>query len=417
MIGWALETLLSVTLLMLLVLALRRPVARFVGAPFAYALWLVPALRTIVPPLPEFGAPASVLPLAVLPAVGEAAASSSLSSEPGQWVPVLLALWAGGAAVFAAWHWLIYRRFLHGLSRTLRPGDPASFGGVPVFASAAAEGPLAVGILDRRIVVPLDFALRYGPQERTLALAHELTHHRRGDLCWNLLALLILALNWFNPIAWAAFRAFRTDQELACDAAVTSAAPELKHLYATALVKSASRTGLIAACPLNPADQLKRRLKMIKMHRSSKFRTFAGASLVATLTASGLVLSAPGFAQEKAVEEKAIRDVIIKRITADGRPLRLEGKDAAELLTRCQGQKAESDVEAGEGKEKLRTRIVICSNDKNANSPERNAKLAEALERARGELGRQEEMSPERRAEFQAAIDREIARLRSQPKQ
>ena len=33
----------------------------------------------------------------------------------------------------------------------------------------------------------------------------------------------MLALNWFNPVAWLAFRAFRADQELACDAAVAAA--------------------------------------------------------------------------------------------------------------------------------------------------------------------------------------------------
>ena len=37
-----------------------------------------------------------------------------------------------------------------------------------------------------------------------------------------IVALLVLALNWFNPVAWVAFRAFRADQELACDAAVAA---------------------------------------------------------------------------------------------------------------------------------------------------------------------------------------------------
>ena len=88
-----------------------------------------------------------------------------------------------------------------------------------------SQGPLALGVLDRRIVVPGRFLQRYNPGERRLALEHELVHHRRGDIWWNLAALLVLALNWFNPVAWLAFRAFRSDQELACDAAVARAAP------------------------------------------------------------------------------------------------------------------------------------------------------------------------------------------------
>jgi beta-lactamase regulating signal transducer with metallopeptidase domain len=57
-------------------------------------------------------------------------------------------------------------------------------------------------------------------------------------------ALIVLALNWFNPIAWIAFRAFRADQELSCDAAIAAeASPETRCDYARALVKSASRPG------------------------------------------------------------------------------------------------------------------------------------------------------------------------------
>ena len=42
MISWLIDTLLGVTLLMLIVLAVRRPVARYFGAGWAYALWLLP---------------------------------------------------------------------------------------------------------------------------------------------------------------------------------------------------------------------------------------------------------------------------------------------------------------------------------------------------------------------------------------
>ena len=39
---------------MLLVLAIRQPFAAFFGALPAYALWLVPALRLVLPPLPAW---------------------------------------------------------------------------------------------------------------------------------------------------------------------------------------------------------------------------------------------------------------------------------------------------------------------------------------------------------------------------
>ena len=49
MIGWAIEALAASTLLMLVVLALRGPVARRFGAQAAYMLWLLPALRMVLP--------------------------------------------------------------------------------------------------------------------------------------------------------------------------------------------------------------------------------------------------------------------------------------------------------------------------------------------------------------------------------
>ena len=60
MTGWLAQTLFSSTLLMLLVLALRRPVARLFGARMAYALWALPLLRMLMPPLPGWTSPIAI---------------------------------------------------------------------------------------------------------------------------------------------------------------------------------------------------------------------------------------------------------------------------------------------------------------------------------------------------------------------
>jgi hypothetical protein len=49
---WLVEALIGATLLMLLVLAVRKPVARLWGAHMAYALWALPALRMVLPAIP-----------------------------------------------------------------------------------------------------------------------------------------------------------------------------------------------------------------------------------------------------------------------------------------------------------------------------------------------------------------------------
>ena len=51
MIEWLTDTLVATGALMALVLAARRPVARWFGPGAAYALWLLPMIRLILPPL------------------------------------------------------------------------------------------------------------------------------------------------------------------------------------------------------------------------------------------------------------------------------------------------------------------------------------------------------------------------------
>ena len=50
--AWLVEALIGATLLMLLVLIVRKPVARLWGAHMAYALWALPALRMVLPAIP-----------------------------------------------------------------------------------------------------------------------------------------------------------------------------------------------------------------------------------------------------------------------------------------------------------------------------------------------------------------------------
>lgn len=452
---WFLANMAWASLAMVLVLALRRPFASLFGAGPVYALWLLPVLRLVAPPLPAWGVelPNLLPPQTLILFAGDAAAPLPPEGGPGQWVPLLLALWAIGAAAFLTWQLVSYRRFVAGLglgSRSL-----GAHRGLKLVASAAAQGPLALGLIRRRIVVPADFETRYSAEERALALDHEAVHHRRGDIWWNHLGLLILALNWFNPVAWIAFRAFRADQELACDAAIAAAAPDAaRHIYARALIKSASRPGLIAACPLYHADQLKRRLKMMKFHKPGRLRMLGGAAAIVTLAGLSLAVGSPGLAEPQAAQpkqdearpdgERREERVIIRthRVTDEGggtrvhtsrtehtgadaerqrvivmthrggdghhggEALRLHTPNGELVVPDCHDGQA-TNVDETTGGE--RTRVVLCERG-NATPAQR----AERLQRARDRLAGDSELSAEQKARVTAALDREIARLRGQ---
>jgi len=454
-VTWLLANMAQASLIMLLVLAVRRPFASLFGAGPVYALWLLPALRLVAPPLPAWSieVPNLLPPQSLILFAEDTAAPLPPDGGPGQWVPILLAIWAVGAAAFLAWQFLAYRRFVAELDQSAR--ERGAHRGLALIESAAVQGPLALGLLRRRIVVPADFDSRYSPQERVLALDHEAVHHRRGDLWWNHLGLLILALNWFNPIAWFAFRAFRADQELACDAAVAAAAPAAaRHDYARALIKSASRPGLIAACPLNHADQLKRRLKMMKFHKPSRPRMLGGAAAIVLLGGLSLAVGGPGLAhphpqaeqpkQGEASPDRERREerVIVRTIHRDGsgggahrqhhgaaahpgpggrepvivmtrphgegghaeRRVRVLGPDGELITPECTDGQATNVDETSGGE---RTRVVFCQRG-NATPAER----AERLQRARDRLAQDSELSPAQRDRVTAALDREIARIR-----
>ena len=313
MIGWAVETIAATTLLMLLVLMLRGPVARRFGPQAAYALWALPALRMILPPIPESWRPVEFHPIGAATDPGIIMLGVPVAEVPALpqgWgmadVPLLVvALWLLGAVAFVAWHIVQHQRFCAKVLASGRAKGLAN-GHVKMIETRHAAGPLAFGVVHRYVAMPVDFRERYDEREQALALAHELGHHVRGDLLANWVALVVLGCHWFNPVAWRAFRAFRADQEMACDAMVLArATPGVRHAYATAIVKSAHGQGLSAACHLHSVNELKGRLIMLSKHRvmSPATRRIAGGATL-TLAVIGLGLTASGTEAAEKIRSK-----------------------------------------------------------------------------------------------------------------
>ena len=86
---------------------------------------------------------------------------------------------------------------------------------LPVYETGAIESPCMYGLLRPAVYVTPEVlkdekALRY-------VLAHELTHYRHGDHVWAFLRCLAVVLHWYNPLVWTASFASQQDGELACD--------------------------------------------------------------------------------------------------------------------------------------------------------------------------------------------------------
>lgn len=74
-----------------------------------------------------------------------------------------------------------------------------------------------------------------------MIICHEMVHIRRKDHFTRLLAFVLCALNWFNPVIWCAYYFFMRDQETSCDElALQKIGLERKKQYAETILNSAS---------------------------------------------------------------------------------------------------------------------------------------------------------------------------------
>jgi TonB family protein len=244
-------------------------------------------------------AAATPVPAAALSAaqVEEAAVTSSPDLAP-----ILLSLWLLGVAASAAALTIRQVRFSRAVGRlSFAPGTERL-----AYAAHAGVGPMVIGVLSPKIVLPADFQTRYTPEEQAAVLAHEHAHLRAGDTRANLLIAVIRCAGWFNPFVHIAAACAHLDQELARDADVAARFPEARRPYAEALLKSQLAENDVAiACgwTSRSARLLKKRIAMLAKPSPSRPRRLAGAtaavcaSVLAGLLAWAAQPARPAFAQ------------------------------------------------------------------------------------------------------------------------
>jgi bla regulator protein blaR1 len=266
---------------------LRKPLRMAVGARAAYWLWLLV-------PASAFGAllpvPSQALRLVStsLPSGVSAALSSvskiATSSQSGAYVVGAILIWATGAVVMFTLLLRRQRRFVRLLGQMTSDVDGLR-------RSAAIVAPMLVGAWRSQVVVPIDFEIRYGEEERQLVLAHERAHLGRRDILVNTIAALWLCLSWFNPLMYWAMGRLRLDQELACDALVLARSKTAPRRYADALLNTQLATEsawrMPIGCHWQSSHPLKERVAMLKRPLPGLSRRITGIALALAVTISG----------------------------------------------------------------------------------------------------------------------------------
>ncbi|NKI34807.1 hypothetical protein HFP89_06470 [Wenzhouxiangella sp. XN79A] len=301
LVEFLLDATLFLSATLLTVMMLRRVWLRWFGAGNALLLWtLVPvALVAVLLPAPVQTIDPAVAP--TVPAAGSAAAPflPAVRDRIGRAVPTIdmndtapaaarpdplagplpqvsiAVTWLLGALLMTAVLVVRQMRLLRSLGRLTRRQDGTFLSEQP------DTGPLLIGALRPRIVLPADFEQRYTRRQQDLIVAHERCHLRRGDVQFTLLACVLRCVFWFNPLVHLGWPRFRTDQELACDAAVLRAHPSHRRAYAEAML--ATRSGSLAlpvGCTWRTGHPLKTRIRMICAQPVGRLRLIAGTAMV-----------------------------------------------------------------------------------------------------------------------------------------
>ena len=204
--------------------------------------------------------------------------------EPIPWQGVLTAVWLAGVAATAAALVISNLRFYLRLRR-VRRAHPVPGLAVPVYVARGLPSPCLYGF--PRPAVYLTPAAAEDPAVLGHVLAHELTHRRHGDHVWAVLRGAALALHWYNPLVWLSAALSKRDGELACDeGALRHADGPTRAAYGRALIRLVTTrpalTDLLCCATTMTAGKsgLKERITMIARRPRTLLTAFATAAFL-----------------------------------------------------------------------------------------------------------------------------------------
>lgn len=204
------------------------------------------------------------------------------STAPSRYLPVFWLMGLGGMLLYLT---LSTARMMVKLHRAPRLFDN-------VYRCDAYGTAFVMGLFYPCIYVPSTVTEEDLPQ----ILAHERCHIKRGDHIVKVLAFLLLALHWFNPVMWAAYILLGRDMECACDELVLKDADNAgRAAYSRALVSCAAASRITAVCPLAFGEvAVKERVKAVLSGKKTA-RWGLALAVLAAAAVCVLLLTKPSY--------------------------------------------------------------------------------------------------------------------------
>lgn len=205
--------------------------------------------------------------------------STPLTLEKKQWRTWLVCVWIIGAV-------LVLSRLLLGLFRAARLAHRATPIGsehwkplleklreqldfsrrVRLLQSHETATPMTMGLLRPMVLLPAE-AESWSYRRRWVVLLHELIHVKRSDWLMQIVAQVVCAIYWYNPLVWIAARRLSVERERSCDDGVITLGTRPTE-YATHLLgvaRSMATREIVSTAVLTMASrsELESRLKSI----------------------------------------------------------------------------------------------------------------------------------------------------------
>lgn len=106
--------------------------------------------------------------------------------------------------------------------------------------SGEIDTPAVFGVLCPVIILPENIAVEDNEKLIRHIILHEICHIKHFDTLWNIITLMICAINWYNPIVWICRYMYLADTEKLCDMNVLKLiGDENRREYANSLLEYA----------------------------------------------------------------------------------------------------------------------------------------------------------------------------------
>jgi beta-lactamase regulating signal transducer with metallopeptidase domain len=177
-----------------------------------------------------------------------------------------------------------------------------------IYVSGRITSPFVFGLFVPKMYLPDTLE----DIEREYVLAHESTHIKHGDWLKKMAGMAVVAVHWFNPLAWLAFVLFEQDIEMSCDeTTISNLDASLRKSYVMSIVsyarKSNNKRYLVTPLGFSrnafcKAEVTNRVMNIVNFKKGTKLTSIA-------ITASMLALAAACSLNSKPAEETTVTDV------------------------------------------------------------------------------------------------------------